>query len=39
MQVQMELARTRDELAGAEQGQVTARAELAAVQEDNARIR
>lgn len=38
-QTQMELARTRDELSGAEQGQVTARAELSAVQEDNTRLR
>ncbi len=29
----------REELSSAEQGQVTARAELAAVQEDNSRLR
>lgn len=39
MQVQLELARTRDGLGSAEQGQVTARAELEAIREDNTQLR
>ena len=39
VQAQLELARSREEASGAEQGQVTARAELQAVQEDCARLR
>lgn len=38
-QVQLELARTRDGLGSAEQGQVTARAELEAIREDNTQLR
>lgn len=38
-QAQLELARLREEASGAEQGQMTARAELHAVQEDCARLR
>lgn len=38
-QAQSELARSREEVSGAEQGQVTARAELKAAQDDCARLR